>query len=211
MTKSAFTLIELLVVVAIIALLAALGMPGINRAIETSRRATCSGNLQRIGHAMQTYATENDGKYPFVTDLSWTTWDRVLLNRGLVTKSILACPSDKTKRTVPGDKRSYAYNGYFGAMKAQQPNTIEGNAFRNMKAPSDIVVAADCGTAVSVIGSTSVADVYASSSCLRNHNNAGANFLFADGHVEWATDMGSYSGDAASYQLWLKHWRCDLP
>lgn len=212
MNKKGFTLIEMLVVVAIIALLAALGWPAMNRAIEASRRSICQSHLRQIGLGMQTYVVDNEGRYPLVTERDWSaTWDQTLLNKGLVSKSILTCPSDKVPRTVSGDKRSYAYNGYFGDMNGKQPDTIEGNALKSTKAPADIVMVADRGGAVAVIGARDLADAYTYTDCLLNHQRAGANFLFVDGHVEWSTDTGSYSSGAASYQLWLKRWRCDLP
>jgi len=63
-TKGAFTLTELLTVMAIIALLAALIMPAVSRARESSRRAVCSQNLRQIGVACFSYAATYDEKFP---------------------------------------------------------------------------------------------------------------------------------------------------
>lgn len=59
-----FTLIELLVVVAIISILAAMLLPGLARAREAARRASCSNNLRQLGLAFKMYAGESNGDFP---------------------------------------------------------------------------------------------------------------------------------------------------
>jgi prepilin-type N-terminal cleavage/methylation domain-containing protein len=59
-----FTLIELLVVIAIIALLVALLMPVVRRAMELGNRVVCSGKMGVIGKACILYAADNDGWPP---------------------------------------------------------------------------------------------------------------------------------------------------
>jgi len=58
-----FTLVELLIVIAIIAILAALLLPALQKARETGKSASCTGNLKSLGMAIQMYADDNDGWY----------------------------------------------------------------------------------------------------------------------------------------------------
>ncbi|HTA29895.1 MAG TPA: prepilin-type N-terminal cleavage/methylation domain-containing protein [Candidatus Cybelea sp.] len=63
---AAFTLIELLVVVAIIAILAALLLPGLAKAKDESKRAKCLSNLHQIGITLTMYTSDNHDQYPYV-------------------------------------------------------------------------------------------------------------------------------------------------
>jgi prepilin-type N-terminal cleavage/methylation domain-containing protein len=64
MRTHGFTLVELLIVVAIVALLAALILPGLSRAREYAYFTSCKSSLRQMGVGMLVYATDNRGRLP---------------------------------------------------------------------------------------------------------------------------------------------------
>jgi general secretion pathway protein G len=68
--KAAFTLIELLTVIAIIAVLAGIIFPVFATARGKAREASCQSSLRQIGMAIQMYASDYDGLYPWAKDAS---------------------------------------------------------------------------------------------------------------------------------------------
>ena len=58
--KCRFTLIELLIVTAVIAVLAGMMLPALNKARMRTLSINCTGNLKQIGTGMQSYAADCD-------------------------------------------------------------------------------------------------------------------------------------------------------
>ena len=77
LSSRGFTLIELLIVIAIIAILAAMLLPTLNRAQEAGRTAVCKGNLHQYALALQMYVEDftvyppNGPSFSNETGTSW--------------------------------------------------------------------------------------------------------------------------------------------
>lgn len=65
--KHGFSLTELLVVIAVLGVLAALLISGVQTIIASAIRGQCAGNLRQIGVAVHLYAADNDGWLPTIT------------------------------------------------------------------------------------------------------------------------------------------------
>lgn len=66
--RGGYTLVELLVVIAVLALLAALGLGALDRVRESGNSAACLKNLRQIGAAAHGYAADNNGVLPAMNE-----------------------------------------------------------------------------------------------------------------------------------------------
>lgn len=202
-----FTLIELLVVIALIAMLAALLLPGLSKAQAASRKAKCLNNLRQMGLAMLMYADEHDGVIPRGNEPIW--WQVFTPSLGGRARHdyrhvrIYTCPSYPDKRQLI----CYVNNAWrFNSPRDLVGSEVVGLTRMNrLQRPSETIYFADNEsgswrpiiTTLRVIGSMELNDVWNPAHLpfapggrrlnperrvARARHGRGPNLLYFDGH-----------------------------
>jgi len=111
-----FTLAELLVVLGIVALLAGLLLPVVNRSRASAQRVTCRANLRDIGAQFQMYLNESRNHLPWVNTMPSVTPPinaapsivKVLEPYARSAKQVYRCPADRITLECAGAPAGYA-------------------------------------------------------------------------------------------------------
>lgn len=206
--KKSFTLIELLVVIAIIAILAAMLLPSLGKAKETSKKIACTSNLKQIGLCVTSYIQDSQGWMPqcgATNPVFWkyqiveysgikaaNEWDKALASK------IFRCPSWTIKNTNVAYESGYGWNfAYVGDLSQTSNPSVMYVSQNRIKKPSLTVIAGETTDWTFTGGDWDYAKLYApSTNILRigNRHMGGINRLWADMHVSWEMQRSIFSG-----------------
>ena len=229
MRQQRFTRVELLVVVGIIAVLAGLLMPALNRARISARTAECLSNQRQVSQFIKQSMNDNDQHFmSYRKDKTESTameeqqWGSYLKNKNYIQDvAVMRCPSfEYTANGDLDDRLTQIYGAAFTTDK-------DGFDFRGTKllmyntdtqvAPNALALGGCCGT-----GGTGGADLLASplmqfgtspsSGAAGNPTKIHGDFVnlfFLDGHCESLNKEGTEGryyptdSDAAKISKWL--------
>ncbi len=219
--RNGFTLIELLVVVAIIAVLVSILLPALGRARALARQTMCAAHLGQYGMMFQLYANDYNDTMPLAADwgppprsnnrvLRWAMYnagivpspDYLLLSnsyfrgqQGRPDIPSIACPE------ITGDpyfdEMAYCYSAPAGDNGRK---SVFGECYQRLwtrlgeiERPASVIALVEVRSGGYAVGISQASWDHPMFYVGRTIHNNGANWLFADWHVQWHPESwGTY-------------------
>jgi prepilin-type processing-associated H-X9-DG protein/prepilin-type N-terminal cleavage/methylation domain-containing protein len=228
-----FTLVELLIVIAIIAILAGLLLPALNKAKEASKKSACIGNMKQMVLALNLYGDDYN-KYSPLTGWAYFQTPEMPpqaagmwyneLRSYLGNEKVMICPSAPVEwgKSHYSPHWAWIYRLRFGKpMKDGNQIFAGGIPMWLMTYPSAVMAFGEAKPSLASINTTKGwyhgngvfrnyginGDGLSSNDAMRAymHSN-GMNCGFFDGHVEWLPAIFTVAEDAKSTNKSILYW-----
>ena len=214
--RKAFTLIELLLVIAIIAILAALLLPALNRSKEMAKSLSCINNLKQQGFVFYCYSDDYNGNLPlfYTPSNTGTHWPATLLRYSSPDiGNLFLCPAmpvygtfqQDAKKTAESDPTNAAFKytqyGFNRGLAEMNGTSLQAKKFSRVRnSASTILLADDYTVSYMSRGYYLLMQYYwttGSFGLLDARHSGSVNVLWVDGHAQ--SEKVKVAGVRAAY------------